>query len=235
MNEKYLFLNSYTEYLAQQGNDIQDIGLWNGKMGIAIYLLHFSRLVHSEKYENEAIKLIDAVYEKLSFETPFFFESGLLGIGCGFEYIIQNGFAEADRDEVLLEIDLMVRNLIDSRAVGDLSLKRGACGVGYYLFCRLTNRNIENESMVVLKLKEYLIYYIDWLEDLLQETTNNDDYNDLYSLLSLLHELNVFNHKVEKLLDICLKKMIQIHSPINDNYYLLGIDSLKILKPWIQH
>lgn len=233
MNEKYIFLRGYTERLIEKGKCFPDIGLWNGKMGIVIYLLHVSRLTQNERYEKEASELINAVYKQISLEKPFFFDSGLLGIGCGLEYIIYNKFVDANRDEILSEIDLMVRNIIDFRPIDDLGLRKGVCGIGFYLYYRLKNRINNDDNTIVLKLKEYLIYLIDWIEDLLLKTTIKEDYNDTYFLLARLHQLDVINHKVEKLLAICSRKIIDFNCPTMDNYELLGIDSLKMLKSWI--
>lgn len=234
MDKEYTFLKGYTERLIEKGRYFPDMGLWDGKMGIAIYLLHLSRITQNEKYENEAVELIDSVYEQISLEKPFCFDNGLLGIGCGFEYIIHHGFVDADRDEILSETDLLARDIIDSRPIDNLGLGKGVCGIGYYLYHRLKNRRQDDDdSTVVLKLKEYLIYLIDWVEDLLLKTTDKKDCNDAYFLLTRLHNINVFNHKVEKLLALCSRKIIDFNCPITDNYELLGIDSLKMLKPWI--
>ena len=233
MYKEYNFLKDYNARLIEKGKCFPNIGLWNGKMGIAIYLLHVSRITQDEKYENEASELIDAVYEQLSLDLPLTFDNGLLGIGCGFEYIINQRFVDADSDEILSEIDLWVRNIIDFRLSNNLSLSDGVCGVGYYLYCRLKNREHENENMVVLKLKEYLIYLIDWMEELILKTTNKQEFIDSYFLLIRFYELNVFNYKVEKLVGICLRGMVDFNCPITDNYELLGIASLKALKPWI--
>lgn len=234
MDEKiHIFLKGYTERLIEKGKCLPGIGLWDGKMGIAIYLFHLARITQNEKYKDEASELIDAVYEELSLDIPLTFDNGLLGVGCGFEYIISKGFVEAVSDVILFEIDLLIRNIIDSRPIDNLGFDKGVCGVGYYLYHRLKNQKDEDENMVVLKLKEYLIYLIDWMEELIQKTTDKQEYNDAYFLLARLHKLNVFNHKVEKLLAICSRKIIDFNCPITDNYELLGIDSLKILKPWM--
>lgn len=233
MDWQYAFLKDYTERLIEKGKSFTDIGLWNGKMGIAIFLLHVSRITQDEKYENEASELIDAVYKQLSLDLPFTFDKGLLGIGCGFEYIINQRFVNADSDEILSEIDLWVRNIIDFRLSNNLSLSEGVCGVGYYLYCRLKNREHENENMVVLKLKEYLIYLLDWMEELISKINIYQEFIDSYFLLVRFYELNVFNYKVEKLMEICLRGMADLNFPITDNYELLGIASLKALKPWI--
>lgn len=232
MDEKYIFLKGYTEWLIEKGTYYSDIGLWNGKMGIAIYLLHISRITQDERYENKAFEMIDAVYEQISSEKSLCFDDGLLGVGCGFEYIITNGFVDADRDEVLSEIDIMVKDIIDCRSIDNISLEKGVCGIGYYLYYRLENR-LDDKSMVVLILKEYLIYLIDWVEDLLLKTISKQDYNDVYFLLVRLHRLNVFNHKVEKLLACCLLRMIELNCSLMDDYEFLGVDLLKILKTWI--
>lgn len=202
-------------------------------MGIAIYLFHISQMTQNEKYKDEAFELIDAIYKKMSLKSPFFFDSGLLGIGCGIEYIIHNGFVDANRDEVLSEIDTVAKNIIDSRPIDNLSLKNGVCGIGYYLLVRLNNRTNNNDFMTVLKLKEYLIYLIDWIESLLLKTTLREDYDDTYFLLARLHNLNVFNHKVENLITFCLQKTVYFNSLMIDNYDLLGINLLKTLKQWI--
>ena len=233
MDEKYTFLKRHTDTLIEKGKCLPNIGLWDGKMGIAIYLLHVSRITQNKKYENEASELIDAVYEQLSLNLPLNFDNGLLGVGCGFEYIISKGFVDADGDEILSEIDLLIRDIIDSRPIDNLGFDKDVCGVGYYLYHRLKNRRDDDESMVIFKLKEYLIYLIDWIEELIQKTMDKQEYNDGYFLLARLHRLNVFNHEVDKLAAMCLCKMIDFNCKITDNYDLLGIPSLKVLKPWI--
>lgn len=231
--EKYAFLESYTDRLIEQGRCFPNIGLWDGKMGIAISLLHVSRIVQNEKYENEALELIDAINEQINYHTPFYFDTGLLGIGCGFEYIISLGFVEADSDEILSEIDIVARNIIDSRPIDNLSFEKGVCGLGYYVYHRLKNRTNDDDKMFVLKLKEYLIYLVDWMEDLILKTSDKKHYNDAYFLLCRLHKLNVCNHKVEKLAGLCLRKIIDFNCQIADNYEQLGVSSLKFLKPWM--
>lgn len=233
MNKEYTLLKGYTERLIEKGKCLSDIGIWNGKMGIAIYLLHLARITQNDKYENAASKLIDVVYEQFTFDLPFSFDNGLLGISCGLEYVIHHGFVDANRDEVLSEMDSVVINIIDSRPIDNLDLEKGVCGIGCYLYYRLKDRREYNENILVLKLKEYLIYLIEWMEELILKTMEKKDYNDAYFLLVRLHKLNVFNHKVDKLLAVCQRKMVDFNCPITDNYELLGIPSLKVLKPWI--
>ena len=233
MEEQYLFLKNYTDRLIEKGKCFPDIGLWNGKMGLSVYLLHLARITGNENYESLASEFIDLIYEQLSDRIPFSYAEGLLGIGCGIEYIIEHGFIEGDSDEILAEIDVIALNIINARSMQYLILNNGVCGVGYYLYRRLKKKPDNDENMITLKLKEYLIYLIDWVEELLLKTKDKNDYNDVYFLLCRLHKLDVLNYKTEKMMSFCLRKLVDLNIPVSDRYELLGIESLKILKPWI--
>jgi hypothetical protein len=229
----YNFLQPYADFLLEKSNSVSNLTLWHGKTGIAITLLHLSRITNEEKYALYANKLIDEVSENISTEIPFCFGNGLLGIGCGLQYIINERFMEGDSDEILSEIDQVAINIINHRPVNSLSIETGICGVGFYLYNRLKNRPKDDENIITLKLKEHLIYLIDRIEELLLETKELQDYNDTYFLLCRLQKLDVFNHKVEKLIAFCLQKIVECNCNIQDNYELLGINSLKLLKLWI--
>ena len=84
---------------------IDNLGLMHGKMGIAIYFFHLARETKNPVYEDYAGELIDEIYEEITINTPLDFENGLAGIGWGIEYLVQNGFLEADTNEVLEEFD----------------------------------------------------------------------------------------------------------------------------------
>ena len=228
-----LSIKTYPFQLLEKEKLTSNLGLWNGKMGTAIYLLHLSQITEDENCALHANELIDDVCETISLEIPFYFGNGLLGIGCGLQYIIDEQFMAGDSDEILSEIDQMAKNAINSRPTNSLTIENGVCGIGFYLYHRLKNRTENDESITTLKLKEHLIYLIDWIEKLLLKTTEQQDYNDTYFLLCRLHQLNVFNHKVEKLIDFCLQKIVEHNCCVQDNYDLLGINSLKLLKLWM--
>ncbi len=84
---------------------IDNPGLLNGKMGIAIFFYHYSRYTKNKIYEDYAGELVDEIYEEINTSTPVNFENGLTGIGWGIEYLVKNKFVQADTDEALAEID----------------------------------------------------------------------------------------------------------------------------------
>jgi len=234
MKQSLSFLATMAQQLIEKAQHISDISLWNGKMGTAIFLFHVARIMQNKEYETQACEFVDDVYNYISNQNiPFYFNNGLLGIGCGFEYIIEQKFMDGDSDEVLREIDQIAKYIINMRPINKIDLKEGICGVGFYIYCRLKHKQENDESMTTLFLKEYLVYLIDWIEELLLKTTGQKDYNDVYFLLCRLQTVNVLNFKVEKLICLCLHRMVNFNSQFIDNYENLGINYLNTIKLWI--
>lgn len=181
-----------TNALMLHSTSISDIGLLHGKIGIAIYFHHLARQSGKSVFAEFADELIDQVTESLSNETPFDFESGITGIGWAVEYLIQNGFVEADADDILEEFDAKVnQTFIHSDKDLETTL-----AIGHYLNVRLRYRINDEENERVLDLKYQTILYIDELE---QQIYKVKPTAEVAYLLSALHKLNIFNYKIEKL------------------------------------
>lgn len=133
-------------------------------MGKIIGFYRLYRQTAEEEWEEKAEVLLDEVMENCSLELPVTYGDGLCGVGVGIEYLLQEGFVEGDADEILWQIDCRVFNTINSRAIGTLGIGKGICGLAYYLYYRLSRRKGE-EDIKVLRMKEHLIYLIDWIAD----------------------------------------------------------------------
>lgn len=229
----YSFLEKYADYLINKSIHSSEIGLWNGKMGSVIYLLHLSKINPNKKYELVASQFIDQIFEQLSYNIPLTYANGLLGIGCGIQYIISEKFVKGDSDTVLADIDDLVIYSVDVRTLETLSLDFGICGIGFYLYSRLKNKSVEDDSLTTLRKKEMVIYLIDWIEELLLKTNDVQDICDVYFLLTRLYRLNIINFKIEKNIDFCLCKISALQCPVYDKYDMLGVNSLKLLKKWM--
>lgn len=177
-----LFLNSYLN---------EEIGICSGTMGNIIYLFSYYKLTKNNKYELYANKLLELIYNKISIDMPIYYDKGLSGIGAGIEYIMSNNFVKGSSNEVLYDIDIAINDAIEARCVSSPGFFKGICGIGFYLYLRLCS-NINNDNNIqILKNKEYIIYLIDWLEDI--KTTNICDYCDIYILLSKLRRFDLLN------------------------------------------
>ena len=184
---------------AVDGSFSNTIGM-NGYMGKIISLFSLYQKTREPKWESQAESLLNTVLEKSYRNSPLSYGEGLCGVGYGLEYLLQNHIVEGEADEVLSDIDTLVLNEINRRTLQGLNIDDGILGLAYYLYCRLHYRT-ESEKKVVLTLKEYVIYLIDWIEEAIWDNSRKSNFYETYFILTLLHKLNIFSSKVEKLQD----------------------------------
>ena len=184
---------------------IENLGML-GEMGRAVACFHQFRRTGEEEWAEKGEALLDEIISNCSPKLSVTYGSGLCGIGAGIEYLIQEGFVEGDGDEILYEVDYLVYNVSNGRALTGLTIDDGACGLAYYLYFRLRKRK-ELDDIRVLRNKEHLIYLIDWIADLLPSVKHLPTLYEVFFILCQLHTLNVLNAKVEKLMSYCLKEI----------------------------
>ena len=149
---------------------IDNPGLMHGKMGISIFFFHLARQTENKTYEDYAGELIDEIYEEISTKTPVDFENGLAGIGWGIEYLVQNGFIEANTNEVLEEFDKKIFNKLIHNTPAELNLLNGILGVGAYLLKRFQGSPILNFKHALASTNRQTLIYL--LEELDRRTQN---------------------------------------------------------------
>lgn len=177
---------------------IDNIGLLNGKMGIAIAFFHLSRKTGNSLYENYAGELIDEIYNEISTSTPWNFADGLAGIGWGIEYLAQNNFIEANTDEILIEIDSKITDL-EKKLPKEINISNGLLGIGAYMLFRIKGQQIDTQNLQRLKNRQ--------LFDIILKEINKRTQNVLYLIEEptklIKQELNILNNKSEqKIFDI---------------------------------
>jgi len=151
-----------TNTLLLNASFIDNLGLMHGKMGIAIYFFHLARETKNQIYEDYAGELIDEIYEEISIKTPCDFENGLAGIGWGIEYLVQQGFVEADTDEVFESIENQLQSSLNQ--FQGIGLLNGLTGLGAYYLKRLQNTTSSDEKATTPLNKQMLVKLINELE-----------------------------------------------------------------------
>jgi hypothetical protein len=229
-------LRRIANFLLLNASFIDNLGLLNGKMGIAIFFYHYSRYTQNKIFEDYAGELIDEIYEEINVNTPINFSDGLTGIGWGVEYLVRNNFIEGDTDEVLAEIDNTIYKhrlnspvLIDS---GD-----DLFGYGFYTIARLKGHKIDDDDIKTLIKKHHLIFLTDECERLLIHkryldfnilTLSPGTINSLLWFLIEMYKLRLFPVKVNKLF-LCLPEYLTFYNKENltvaDNYTLHSLSS----------
>ena len=186
---------------------IDNLGLLNGKMGIAIFFYHYARYTQNKIFEDYAGELIDEIYEEINTNTPVNFENGLTGIGWGIEYLVKNKFVQADTDEALKEIDTTIyRNSLYRPFL--LESGNDIFGYGLYFLERLTQHGNDDNNLNTLFKKQHLIYLTDDCERILAqkkyldfkiEELSIDTINSFAWFLLEMERLCIFPFKVRKL------------------------------------
>lgn len=226
-----IILKQAYDYLKKDALSIKDSGLLYGRMGIAISFFLYAKRFNDESYEDFAVEILDSILTELNETTPPDYASGLAGIGVGIEYLIQHKLIQADANDVFLEIDNKINNIIHFRAMPNAGLEKGVSGIGYYLVYRIKGQTANQQELYqTLQNKEYLIYLIDWLEELLPSSA--EYLNDILKLLIEVRKLDIYNTKVEKIISYCMEKTLGINPGLKNGKAGVAFSLLTSSVPW---
>jgi hypothetical protein len=134
------YLNRIARHLIINTSFIDNIGLYNGKMGIVLFFAHLAKYTKKDIYNDFASKLLDEIYGEIHTEIPINFKDGLCGIGWGIEYLLHYEFLEGNSNEILANIDEKITEKNPLR-IKDESIETGRNGILYYILTRLTSSN----------------------------------------------------------------------------------------------
>lgn len=172
-------------YLMLKTPLLQDLGLFNGKMGIAIAFYLLSRENRINVYRDFAEEILDLIFEEIHEKTPLDFNSGLLGIGWGLEFLIQHKFVEGSSLDICDEIDNKLLKL-DIRRIENYSLGNGLHGIINYVLIHIKNCIIQNENPPFDNM---------FISDLYEKVNKPSSLNQNHSFLL---DTTIFKNYVEK-------------------------------------
>ncbi len=124
---------------------MEDIGLFYGKMGIAIFFFCYGQYKNNSVYIDMGGDLLDDIWEKLDSGISVSFDSGLSGIGWGIEYLIQHRLVEGEANDICEAIDRKVVSIHPGR-LEDLSLDTGLEGIRHYVSIRTSGAILRKET-----------------------------------------------------------------------------------------
>lgn len=119
-----------------QAEVLPNIGLYQGKLGVAILYYYSGRYAGSELHTQFADELLDLVVNDIPSDGNVGFGYGLTGIAWGIHHLIEQGFIDGDVDELLSDLDDCIMQR-DPRRIVDLSFDTGISGVNHYVETRL--------------------------------------------------------------------------------------------------
>ncbi|WP_288733123.1 glycosyltransferase [uncultured Parabacteroides sp.] len=151
------FINRYRD-ANQQTPDEWTVGI--PEIGRIIALYTYANYTGDVIYEKQADELLEQLLGNDIEIVPYLGqESSFCSLGCGLIYILRNGFAEGEENEILMELDTRLSALSIN---WNKEQKESLYGWIHYLTLRI---DVSEESSVTLVNKQNLIQLLDRLEE----------------------------------------------------------------------
>lgn len=197
------FINRYRS-ANQQSPDEWTVGI--PQIGLIISLYTYAKYIGEKFYEDQADELLEHLLEnEIEIIPSLGLECSLCSLGCGLIYILRNGFAEGDENEILIELDtrlsVLSMNWNDER-------KKSLYGWIHYLTLRM---EVPEESTGASINKQNLIQFLDRLKDI--EIVNGYLLKDIWKI----DTLNIFPERTKRLLgEKGIVRIYNIQKPLDD-------------------
>jgi DNA modification methylase len=176
---------------------IDNVGLFEGRIGLAIFFFAYYRYSDNPEYEMKAFNLIEETFDLINSNCSIDYANGLSGISAGITYLLTEGFIFNNEDDILEDIDMVITNKIIYSKTSDCSIESGLTGWGKYFSQRIMNAKSTNYPAILYD-KITLIDIIDRLF-IYKEFISGKE-NDVISFLYDVYSINIINFKVEQLL-----------------------------------
>lgn len=130
-------------HLVMAENHIANIGLANGRMGIALNLYHASQTLSCKSYRDFADSLIDSILRDLETCQDLLFFNGITGISMGLSSLIRDKFIETDANDLFIDMDRKIYLEARQRKINDFAEEFSVFSFGLYLLSRSDNKNLK--------------------------------------------------------------------------------------------
>lgn len=208
-------------------NFLENLGLTNGKIGIALYFFSRYKATNEKLYEDFAFELLEEVDRAINDQTLVGFRYGLCGIGWGIEYLVRERYIGVDED-ICARFEHRIHHHILYDLYQGIGIADGLCGVFIYLLARIESSLVVPDSETMFINKRFIIHALDKLSSLLTTETitnllqeqNNDtfgkkiplmlsnwDYPPLLWVLGRIWLHSILKEKIELLIEQLLQPL----------------------------
>lgn len=149
--------------------DSDKAGLYDGLMAKCLCYYISSRATGDPRHTRQAKKLLSRVQQEIPMVEELGFGDGLAGIGWAVEWLVREGFVDANTDEVLGDIDDTIYTSVVYSKTSGLSLDSGSTGKAFYFLARLEARNSKRKRYRTICLLECLVLLSDEMSEALKE------------------------------------------------------------------
>ena len=116
---------------------LENPGLYDGKLGMAIIFYEYSRYSGDSLYEALADEIMDSILE-LSNALSGDFSNGLTGIGWGFVYLCKEHFIDGDNDDILSDVNNRLKQFLVEKRI---------CESDYTKYVIIRNSYVNQEQL----------------------------------------------------------------------------------------
>jgi hypothetical protein len=189
-------LRQIADMLLLNGTLTECPGLVHGKMGIAVFFFHYAQYTDNMLFADYALDLIGEMRNQIHVNSRADYEKGIAGIGVGIDYLIRNGFVDAE-DDICEDLDQRMVRAVMYDPWLDFSMYEGLTGYGRYWISRL------RDHAPALQAQECLMCIITQIEEKLSDIPTEKQI-DVYCFLYDLQKISDFDSCIE-LLEQCRK------------------------------
>jgi len=172
-------IQKISDVLLMNGGFLSNPGLYTGEMGLVLFFTRYARYTQNDLYLDYAYGLMEKLQNRIHRDTPIDYKQGLSGIGSAIEYLVQNGFFEANTDEILEDFD---KRIFFTYNLSYLS-KEEIQSVGYYAAWRLSGNSAQKDMIRQIILPQI----------------------EKHSFVPDLHRKTIADSLIEKTYNRCLK------------------------------
>jgi hypothetical protein len=141
MRTRDILLQQIANTLLVNVQHLPVLGLFDGQLGAALFFYRYARYSGRSSYSDYSDQVMDVVAESIYANTPKALCNGLAGIGWTVDYLMKNGFVEAD-EEVLEEVDAALEKMTVQEIEAEIHAETPLFSRGIYALAR------GNEAMI---------------------------------------------------------------------------------------
>lgn len=162
LNSKKDYLHYISSQVILNLNNSSDIGLLKGKIGITLFLFHYAIFTGVVFFNELAEMVLFEILDNLDEELLVNMINGYCGIAWALCYLIDNGFVDGEKKEVLADLNckIMERNPV---RIKDTAFETGFAGILFYVseigkdfFDEEYIQQMNNKILELLNLPDFL-------------------------------------------------------------------------------
>lgn len=226
------FNSSLIEFLPYQ----DQLGLSKGKIGLCCYFFSLYKEYESERYLEEAQKLMNETMCKIDQIEDISLLDGLIGVILSINYLHQNNFIEGDIELLFKKVDDNIyRKIYNPIFYNSLEISN-KIDILYYLYIRTYNSECRSYYDIVI-LEEQVMYILNDIYNIIdlsffeEEIPININYKLPFFLyvISKLYSSNICRNKILMIINELYFKLLSIIPYFHANrlFYLFGLFSIK--------